>query len=130
MNSPLRALLFLALTVLPSCAFHSTATDWNTRVGPDGVPVHYTSTSKVGFKLLVLIPFLGDTEITGMVDDLSQNIADIGGDRVRIVQGSSENYWYGFPPFTWIITPVVSTLTAEYQPTPEELAKAKEEHGN
>ena len=62
-----------------------------------------------------------------MVDDLTANVAEIEGDRVRIVQGSSENYWYGFPPFTWIITPVVSTLTAEYQPSAAELAEVEAE---
>jgi len=41
-----------------------------------------------------------------MVDDLTESIAAEGGDRVRIIKGDSENYWDGFPPITWILTPV------------------------
>jgi hypothetical protein len=112
--------LFLLVAVLCSgCAFHTTATEWHDRLGPDGEPVYYTSTTKVGVNFLVGISFLGDTGIGGMVDEVTANIAAQNGDRVRIVQGSTENYWYGFPPFTWILTPVVSTLAAEYRPMAE-----------
>jgi hypothetical protein len=121
----LRALLLaLPLSLCASCAIHSTANEWNQRIGSDGKPVFYTSTTKVGLNLLVAVPFLGRLSIDGMVNDMTKAIAKRGGDRVRIVQGDTENYWYGFPPFTWIATPVVSTLTAEYQPNDEELVRA------
>ena len=112
----------LLLTALASgCAFHTTAKKWNGAMGPDGEPVYYTSTTKVGLNFLVVVPFLGDTGIGGMVDDLTENVSEEDGSNIRIVQGSSENYWYGFPPFTWILTPVVSTLSADYQPAAEML---------
>ena len=38
-----------------------------------------------------------------------------GGDNVRVFQAATENYWYGFPPFTWIVTPVISTVAADYE---------------
>ena len=125
----IRSILSAALlTVLASgCAFHTIADEWHERVGPDGEPVYYTSTTKVGLNLLVVVPFLGDTGIGGMVEDLTENIAEQDGNYVRIVQGSSENYWYGFPPFTWIVTPVVSTLAAEYRPGVEEGAVASDD---
>lgn len=115
--------LFAALAplLLGACAFHSSATHWNGLDGADGEPVFYTATTKVGFQLFVAVPFIGNLGIDGLVDDMTEDIGKRGGDRVRIVQGSTENYWYGFPPFTWILTPVVSTLTAEYRPSDEEL---------
>jgi len=42
---------------------------------------------------------------------------------VRIVEGTAESYFYGWPPFTWIVTPVLSTVSAEYTPDPEVYAK-------
>lgn len=108
---------------LSGCAFHTTATEWNGRVGPDDNPVYFTSTTKVGMKLFIFVPFLGDLGIDGMVDDLTSNVAEEGGNRVDVVQGETENYWYGFPPFTWLLTPVISTLTAVYEPTAEAMER-------
>ena len=114
----------LALLLTTGCALHSTATEWNHRIGEDGKPVFYTSTTKVGARFLIVVPFLGRLGIDGLVNDMTAEIAAKDGDHVRIVQGSTENYWYGFPPLTWIVTPVVSTLTAEYQPSEDELIGA------
>jgi hypothetical protein len=107
--------------LLGGCAMHSTATQWNGRVGPDGEPVFYASSTKVGMNLLVAVPFLGDLDLDGQVDSMTEDLAERGGDRVRIVQGSTETYWYGFPPVTWVLTPVVTTLTAEYRPSEDEI---------
>jgi hypothetical protein len=123
----MRRLLFplLALTALTSgCAFHSTASHWNGRVGPNGEPVFVKSTSSVGFNLFVLIKLVGGTNIDGMIHEMTGNIAAEGGDRVRVIQSSTENYWYGFPPFTWIVTPVITTVAADYEPSAEQLAEA------
>ena len=125
MRSTRLALAASALLLASSCAFHSTARTWNGRVGPNGEPVFVKSTTNVGFNLLILIKLFGDTDTVGMIDELTEEIAEENGDKVRIIQSSSENYWYGFPPFTWIVTPVVTTVTADYRPTPEALAEAR-----
>lgn len=114
------SLLLLALT-LPACTFFSTATHWNRRVGPNGQPVYYVTVSKVGVNGLILIPLLGGTDIDELVDDVTTEIEARGGDTVRIVQGGTENYWYGWSPFTWIVTPVISSLAIEYEPSAAEL---------
>ena len=123
MRRPLVSLLsILTVAIMCSgCAFHTTAGRWNGRVDAKGQPVYYSATTKVGFKLLVFVPFLGDLGVAGLVDDLTKHIEEKGGDEVRIVQGDSENYWYAWSPLTWILTPVVSTVSAEYKPTEEEM---------
>jgi hypothetical protein len=123
------ALALFPLWFCSSCAFHSLATEWNHRVGPDGEPVFYAVTTQVGLRLLVVVPFLGRLGIDGQVQELTRDIAIRGGDRVRIVQGSTENYWYGFPPLTWVLTPVVTTLNAEYVPSESELRGALRRQG-
>ena len=125
-RSSLVALLVLLLgTGLASCTFYSTATHWNSRVGPNGKPVFYRSATRVGINLLVLLPFLGPTDIDEMVDVMSANVAESGGDVVRVVQAGTENYWYGFSPLTWLVTPVVSTIDVEYEPSPAELEEVR-----
>src|SRR5262245_44272836 len=122
----LPALSFTVLFV-SGCAFSSQAKDWNARTGLDQKPTDYINTTKIGLNLLIFIPFMGDMGISGMVRDMTAEIKGEGGDEVRIVQGDSENYWYGWPPFTWIITPVISTVAAEYYPSPEQHKKDMEE---
>ncbi|MEM7200539.1 MAG: hypothetical protein AAF628_09760 [Planctomycetota bacterium] len=119
--------LFLALLVLSSCAFHSSAKRWNGRIGADGKPIYVHSTTNVGFNLGIVLPVFGSTTIGAMVDSMTQEIAETDGDRVRIIESAAENYWYGFPPFTWILTPVITTVTSEYQPTPAQFAKDQAE---
>jgi len=116
---PLRPLLcaLLASVCLHGCAYHNTAEGWNGRVGFDGQPVFYTHTTKVGMNLFVVIPVFGETDVDGLVSEVTDHIAQRGGDHVRLVEGDSENYWYGFPPITWIFTPVTSTVAAEFRPS-------------
>lgn len=121
------ACALLSTLLLAGCTFYSTARIWNSRVGPSGEPVFYRSASKVGINLFILLPFLGRTDIEEMVDLMTESIADEDGDVVRVVQAGSENYWYGFSPLTWIVTPVISSIDVEYRPSAAELAKAKAE---
>jgi hypothetical protein len=102
----------------------SNATEWSQRVGPDGHPVFVKSTTNVGLNFLVALKIVGGTDTPGMIQEITSSIAEDGGDKVRIIQSSSENYWYGFPPFTWILTPVITTVTADYRPSEEALTKA------
>jgi hypothetical protein len=109
--------------VLSGCAFRTTAKDWNGLTGLDNRPTYYTTTTKVGVKLLIVIPFLGDMGIAGLTRDLTADVKNEGGNEVRIVEGNSEAYFYGFPPFTWVVTPVLSTVSAEYIPDPKRYAE-------
>jgi len=128
----LRLHLSLALTLLlaSSCTFASTARHWNGVVGQDGKPIYVTSTTNVGVNLAVAIPLFGNTTLDTMVGKLTQAISADGGNEIRIVESSSENYWYGFPPFTWILTPVITTVSGEYKPSTEVLQKDRAEQAN
>ena len=113
-------LAFVLAAASSGCAFSTTAKNWNGLSGLDGKPTYYMSTTKIGLNLLIFIPFAGDMGITGLTRDLTADIKAQGGDQIRIVQGDSENYFYGWPPFTWIVSPIVSTVAAEYYPSLEQ----------
>ena len=112
------------------CAYHSTSKNWNGLMGSDGKPTYYKETSKIAVNLFIGIPLFGNVSIDGMMEDLTGAIAEEKGDHVRIVQGGNENYWYGFPPLTWILTPVITTVSAEYAPNSEIYAKDQAEIRN
>ena len=123
MNSPLRWVATALLLLTTSCAFHSSATHWNGLRDADGKPVFVKTTTNIGFNLLIIVPLLGNTSIDSMLDETTGVIAAEGGDRVRVIQSGAENYWYGWSPFTWIITPVVTDVALEYEPSAAEFAK-------
>lgn len=125
MNKRIAQTLVIVATfvAMSGCTFYSTAKHWNDRKDIDGFPVYYKAATKVGFKLLVIVPFLGDLSIDGLIADLTEEIANEEGDRIRLVQGSAESYWYGWPPFTWVLTPVVCEVSAEYRPSWDQMAK-------
>ncbi|MCR9244009.1 MAG: hypothetical protein NXI31_03185 [bacterium] len=108
--------------LLPACSFHSAATHWNKRVGPDGEEVYVRTVTNVGLNVGIILPVLGNTTIDTMVNEITRQIADKDGDHVRVFQTSSENYWYGFPPFTWVLTPVITDVSVEYRPSAGEKA--------
>ena len=122
-----KTLLNLSLLVLglSGCAFSTVAKDWNGLKGPEDKPTFYMTTMKVGLNLFIAVPFFGNMDIDGLTRDVTAYIKEQGGDEVRIVQGTTENYFYGWPPFTWIITPVISTVSAQYQPTPDAFTAAQ-----
>ncbi|MFO1077728.1 MAG: hypothetical protein U1E73_08375 [Planctomycetota bacterium] len=107
-----------------SCTFHSVASHWNGRVGPDGVPVFVRTVTSIGLNLAVVLPVAGDLSIDELVDDSTRAIAAQQSDHVRVIESSSVNYWNGFPPFTWLFTPVITSVAVEYRPSPAELAAA------
>ena len=115
-----------ALACAAACSFHNNATHWNRRVGPDGEEVYIRSVTNLGVNIGVILPLLGNTTIDTMIDEVTREIADKKGDHVRVFQTSSENYWYGFPPFTWIVTPVITEVSVEYRPSIEEQAEVAE----
>jgi hypothetical protein len=127
MNLHRLAFACLSVLALGGCTFSSTATHWNGLVGPDGRPVYVMTHTNVGVNLLIIIPTLGRTSLPDEIDKLTDQVATEKGDNVRMVESSSENYWYGFAPFTWVLTPVITTVSAEYHPAAEVLAKDQAE---
>lgn len=108
---------------LGACTLSSTSTRWNGRVGPNGKPVYVKSHTNIGVNFFIFLPVFGATSLPAEINVLTEEIATEKGDTVRMVESTSENYWYGFPPFTWIITPVITTVAADYEPAADVLAK-------
>lgn len=118
------ALAAALLTGLGSCAFHSTATRWNGHVGADGEPVFVLTSTYVGAHFAIVVPFIGDITIDEMIDESTGWIEARDGSRLRLVETETSNYWYGVPPISWFVSPVITSVTFEYRPSVTALAKA------
>jgi len=112
------------LSLTAGCAMHSTATRWNGHVGPDGEPVFVTTSTYLGLHFVGLIPFVGDTTIERMVDESTRWIQATDGSHLRLIETELNNYWYGVPPLSWFVSPVIASVTFEYKPTADALARA------
>ena len=119
--------LLVAFPLTTGCTLTSTSNQWNNRVGPNTKPVYVKSHTNIGMNALIFIPVLGRTTMPKEINQLTKNIAAEKGDVVRVIETSSENYWYGWPPFTWVLTPVITSVSADYEPSPEVLAKDRAE---
>lgn len=127
-RNQLRPVLLLAAASLATgCSLHSTATEWNGVVGTNGQPIHVRTTTNIGLNLGIVLPVLGNTSIGEMIDEATEEIARTGSNKVRVYQTTAENYWYGFPPLTWILTPVITTVSVDYEPSARELEEVAAE---
>src|SRR5215472_9235876 len=115
--------LLVTFVLTSGCTMTSTSKQWNGRVGPNGKPVYVKSHTNVGLNIGIFIPTLGATTLPKEIDKLTKEIEIEQGNVVRMIQSTSDNYWYGYPPFSWVLTPVITTVTADYEPSPAVLAK-------
>jgi hypothetical protein len=121
MQIRLRLAIVLAAGAASGCSFHSTATHWHSRVGIDGRPVYLITTTIYGINLLVMLPLVGDTSTDTVIEHATAEIAGLGNDHVRVVQTANANYWYAIPPLTWLVSPVMGSVSLEYVPSAKAL---------
>ena len=119
-----RALVALALALCGGCARHTTATQWNGHVGPDGEPVFVLTSTYIGLHLGIVLPMVCDTTVDAMVDESTAWIRAHEGSHLRVLETEVDNYWYGVPPLSWLVTPVMTSISIEYRPSAGALARA------
>lgn len=118
------ALALLGLSSFSACAFHNTATHWNGHLGADGQPVFVRTSSYVGMNFAILVPMAGRTTVDEMIEEATRAIDTEHGSHLRLVETETNNYWYGIPPLSWLFSPVVTSISFEYRPSPKALAEA------
>lgn len=108
----LRASLAPALlATVTSCVTHSTATEFNGVDGVRGTPVEYLSTTSYALHGLFVFPLSGNGSMQNTMDKYTEEAAKNGASRTRIVQTSSHTYWWIFPPISFFVHPVVTTVS-------------------
>ena len=71
-----------------------------------------------------MLPFVGSTNIDKMIDESTKWVMSHEGSNMRLVETETNNYWYTIPPVSWFLSPVMTNVTFEYQPSATALATA------
>ena len=113
-----KKLLALALACsASSCVTHSHITDWSGVDGVRGEPVEFQVTTTYALHFLYIFGLWGDASKKRSVEEFTAEASERGATRARLVETSSETYWYLLLPFTWFLHPVVTTVAGEVEGT-------------
>ncbi|MEM7515692.1 MAG: hypothetical protein AAF368_02040 [Planctomycetota bacterium] len=117
MRSLLRssALLLALAGATTSCVSHTHATEFNGVDGIRGEAVEYQSTTSIALHGLFVFPLWGNGKMPKVVDEFTAEAGERGGSRVRIANTSSLTYWFVFPPLSFFIHPVVTTVEGDVE---------------
>jgi hypothetical protein len=111
-----RLLLLLAAGILfISCSTTTLSKKYNGVQGKEGtVPIGMQKTSRVGVYLLVsAYPILFDAGLDATMDEFTKKARQNRGRKVVIVQADETYWWAILPPFSFIITPVTTSVYGE-----------------
>lgn len=107
----LRVLTVLAVAALflGACSTTSVASKFNGGVTPQGRPKAYLNTTNYALHVLFgYRPVLGDASVEGSVDEFTKEARQRGSATTEITNMRATNLWWVFPPFTFILTPMIS----------------------
>jgi hypothetical protein len=96
-----------------SCSSTQIATNFNGFTTPGGRPIAHQSTSNIAINLFVVQPVIGDASLQATVDDFTSAAKQSKGTKVNIVQSRVSAWWYIFPPFSFVFTPVFSNVAGD-----------------
>lgn len=103
------------LQLMTSCVSHSVATEFHGVAGIRGVPIEYQTTTAWALHGLFVFPLIGDARKASVIDAFTEEAAGRGASRQRISQTSSFTYWFIFPPLSFFIHPVTSTVEGDVE---------------
>ncbi|MEE9346071.1 MAG: hypothetical protein V3U88_10745 [Methylococcales bacterium] len=110
------SLTFACLTPLifmSGCAITNHARDFSGLTTPYGEASHL-NTSKYALHILFgTYPLIGDASIEQTVADFTLAAKEDGASQVRIVQSDKMNWWFIFPPFSFLLTPVSTNVAGD-----------------
>lgn len=111
-----RSLLMIVLfgtIFLTGCATTKHAKDFNDLSTPDGDAYHLNTSKYALHFLFGMFPLIGDASIEQTVADFTAAAKEDGASKVRVVQSDKTNWWFIFPPFTLLLTPVSSNVAGD-----------------
>jgi len=98
-----------------SCVLHGRATDFSGVAGIRGEPVEYQTTTSYSLAFVFVWHAFGDATLQNTVKEFSAEASERGAQRVRITNTSSSTYWWVFPPISFFVHPVVTTVQGDIE---------------
>ena len=113
-----RFLAAACLALLAACTTtHTHSVAYNGVPGIRGEPVEFQSTTRYALHFLFLFGIFGDASQDATVSSFTEEASSRGAKRVQITQYESSTYWYVFPPISFLVQPVTSTVYGEVEGT-------------
>lgn len=110
---PLIIALLFGTIFLTGCASTKHAKDFNGLTTPDGNAYHLNTSKYALHFFFGLFPLIGDASIEQTVSDFTAAAKEDGAAQVRIVHSDKFNWWFIFPPFTFLLTPVSTNVIGD-----------------
>ena len=105
-----------AMVLCTACSTTDVAKNFNGLSTPAGKPIGHLNTSTLALNLLITQPLIGDASLEGTVSDFTQAAKNQNASKVNIVQSKSYAWWWIFPPFSFILTPVSGNVAGDALP--------------
>lgn len=111
-------LFIAALALTAACATsHTHSIAYNGVPGIRGEQVEFQSTTRYALHFLFIFGIFGNAGQSATVDAFTEEASSRGAKRIQITQYESDTYWYVFPPFSFLIHPVATTVYGEVEGT-------------
>jgi len=109
-------MLLLVMGVAAGCSISSRATDFSGLKNINGDKVNHIHTRNWAVNLFVAQPLIGDATLQNTVKDFTAEAKKAGATKVSIADSSEKVFWWALPPFTLILTPVVTSVSGDAIP--------------
>jgi hypothetical protein len=104
--------LFLFALVF-NCTTSEKATRFNGMPTAEAKPDHYLRTTSYGLNALVFIPIRRNAEFPEALESFSDIARKNKGSKFRIIQKETSKWFLILPPFSFIVTPVITEIVGE-----------------
>lgn len=109
-------MLVLVMGVAAGCSISSRATDFSGLKNINGDKVNHIHTRNWAVNLFIANPLWGDATLQNTVKDFTAEAKKAGATKVSIADSSEKVFWWALPPFTLILTPVVTSVSGDAIP--------------
>lgn len=110
-----QSLVFAVLALfVAGCNTTVQGREFNGLETPEGPAIAHQSTHIWALHLFGgRIPMIGDATIPNVVEEFTEEAKRAGASRVRIVRSNQYPVWFAFPPISFLVTPVVTTVAGD-----------------
>lgn len=111
--------LFFAVTaiaLLSGCGTTNVDMNYKGLDTPNGKPIAYVNTTVTACHFLGTWPMMYDASYTNTFNEFAKEAKRLNGTKVNVNESLSSKTWGAFPPFTWLFTPVQTTIAGDVYP--------------
>ena len=97
------------------CSMTTKCADFSGLSTPDGKATH-VNTTNYAIHLPFSFPLVGDARLATTLKNCTAEAKALGASKIRVVQSDSTCYWFIFPPFSFVLQPVISNVAGDAIP--------------